>query len=179
MGLVLDLGCGRRKRSGAIGVDVDPACGADVVHDLERFPYPFDDAVADEVYLDNVIEHLDDVVATMTEVHRICRPGAMVRVDVPYFRSRWAAIDPTHRHLFTIDSFAYFDPDHPFSTQYGYSPARFRVERRIFNERFSAGGFHGMVARVANRRPGLYESRFSHLYPLDELTFILCAVDPG
>src|SRR5207244_5485059 len=117
-GLVLDLGCGRRKRAGAVGVDVNPASGADVIHDLNRAPYPFDNRTIDEVYLDNVLEHLDDVVAVMEEIYRICRPGARVRIDVPYFRSRWAAVDPTHRHQFSVLSFAYFDPRHPFFDQY-------------------------------------------------------------
>ncbi len=108
-------------------------------------------SIADEIYLDNVLEHLANVVTTLEEVHRIGRPGCLVRIDVPYFRSRWAAVDPTHRHAFAVDSLGYFDPAHVFFHQYRYSTARFSVERVIFNERFPSTGLRGWLARAANR----------------------------
>jgi SAM-dependent methyltransferase len=173
MTAVLDLGCGTNKRAGAVGVDNNPAAAPDVVHDLEVFPYPFDDSSFDEIRLDNVLEHLDDVVRTMEEIHRIGRPNALVEIYVPYFRSRWAAVDPTHRHQFTVDSFSYFDPAHPFFSEYRYSRARFRIEAVIFNERFSEHGLSGRIGRWANRHPQAYEARLSQLFALDELTFRL------
>lgn len=54
---ILDLGCGTRKREGAIGVDKIPSV-ADILHDLDCFPYPFEDSSFDEIHLDNVLEHL-------------------------------------------------------------------------------------------------------------------------
>ena len=87
---ILDLGCGKRKRPGAIGIDNNPATDADVIHSLNVYPYPFEDSSFDEIYVDNVLEHLDDVVRTMEELHRISRPGGLVKVIVPYFRAPWA-----------------------------------------------------------------------------------------
>ncbi|HOT81181.1 MAG TPA: hypothetical protein PKY13_14395 [Microthrixaceae bacterium] len=171
--MILDLGCGSSKRPGAVGVDIGPFPGVDVVHDLNRHPFPFEDGVADEIYLDNVLEHLDDVIATMEELHRIGRDGCRIRIDVPYFRSRWAAMDPTHVHAFTPESFAYFDPTHPFSERYGYSAVRFDVESVVYNERFPARGPRALVARFANRRAERYESYLAPIIPLDELTFTL------
>jgi len=170
---IVDLGCGTKKRPGAIGVDSNPDSNPDVLHDLDTFPYPFDDSSFDEIYLDNVLEHLTDVIATMEEIHRIGAPGALVRIDVPYFRSRWAAIDPTHKHAFTVESFAYFDPSHAFFDQYRYSGAAFRLESLSFNERFPVRGLRARVASFANKRPLAYEERLSSLFPLDELTFRL------
>ena len=40
--MILDLGCGSKKRPGAIGVDINAASGADVIHDLDVLPYPFE-----------------------------------------------------------------------------------------------------------------------------------------
>jgi SAM-dependent methyltransferase len=169
----LDLGCGTNKRPGAVGVDNNPAAAPDVLHDLESFPYPFDDSSFDEILIDNVLEHLSDVVRTVEEIHRIGRPGALVEIYVPYFRSRWAAVDPTHRHQFTVDSFSYFDPSHPFFAEYRYSKARLRVEQITFNERFPHRGLRARMTAFANRRPEAYEARVSQLFPLDELTFRL------
>ena len=68
---VLDLGCGNTKRPGAIGVDFNDRSAADVIHNLNRFPYPFNDSSFDEIYLDNTLEHLDDVTRVMEEVYRL------------------------------------------------------------------------------------------------------------
>jgi len=35
---ILDLGCGKRKRKGATGIDISKYADADVVHDLNVFP---------------------------------------------------------------------------------------------------------------------------------------------
>lgn len=171
--MILDLGCGTRKREGAIGVDNNPQSDADVIHDLTLFPYPFEVSSATEIYLDNVLEHLPNVVATMGEIHRIGAPGCRVRIDVPYFRSRWASVDPTHRHAFTVDSMGYFAPAHPFFDRYRYSEARFSVDTVVFNERFPSRGPRALLAKLANRWPGRYETYLASAMPLDELTFKL------
>jgi SAM-dependent methyltransferase len=70
---VLDLGCGNKKRAGALGIDFNTRTAADVTHDLNVFPYPLESETFDEVYLDNTLEHLNDVMRVMEEVHRICK----------------------------------------------------------------------------------------------------------
>lgn len=170
---ILDLGCGVNKRAGAFGVDANPAVNPDLVHDLNSIPFPLEDSTFDEIYLDNVLEHLIDVVGTMEELHRVAKKGASVRIDVPYFRSRYAVLDPTHIHAFTVESFGYFDPAHPFFERYRYSHATFSVERVVLDERMGSRGLRGAVARYANRNLLRYETRLSHFFPLDELTFYL------
>ncbi len=61
----IDLGCGNKKRPGTIGVDFNERTKADIIHDLNSFPYPFEDASVDMVYIDNTLEHLDDPIAVM------------------------------------------------------------------------------------------------------------------
>ena len=100
--IILDLGCGRRKFPGAIGVDAVPGADADITHDLNRFPYPFAGGVTDLVILRHVIEHLDDVIGTMREIARLLRPGGHALVLTPHFSDATSWIDPTHRwHLAT------------------------------------------------------------------------------
>ena len=174
---ILDLGCGSRKRAGAVGIDRNPSSCADVIHDLDIFPYPFDGSTFDTVYADNVLEHLEDVIAVMEELHRITKAGGTVKVIVPYFRAKWAFIDPTHRHFFTIDSFSYFDPSHIHNKLYNYSKATFTVEKIVFNENVVYNGilrcFVGPVKAMANAWPWAYETFLSHLFPLDSLSFYL------
>jgi len=174
---ILDIGCGTRKRCGAIGMDINPSVSPDVLQDLNEIPYPFEDSIFDEIYADNVIEHLNDVVKVMEELHRIGKPGALVKIDVPYFRAKWAFLDPTHKHFFTTESFAYFDPDHIHSTLFPYSSKRFKVEKLVFNEKITDKGmlglFRSLIKKIANRHPLGYETYLSHLFPLDELTFYI------
>ena len=170
---ILDLGCGNKKTPGSIGIDINPLSDADVIHDLNSLPYPFEDSSFDEIIADNVLEHLDNVIQIMEELSRISRNGAIIKVYVPYFRSHWACIDPTHRHFFTVDSFAYFDPDHIISKLYKYSNSRFKVEKVLFNERIKNGFIKSALVKIANRWPTRYESYLSQLFPLDELTFYL------
>lgn len=170
---ILDLGCGNKKHPGAVGIDINPSSDADIIHDLNSVPYPFDDSVFDEIIADNVIEHLDNVILIMEELSRISKVSATIKVIVPYFRSKWAYIDPTHRHHFTVDSFAYFDPEHIISKLYKYSQVRYKVQKVVFNEQFKNGFIKSIVISLANRWPGRYETYFSHLFPLDDLTFYL------
>ncbi|MFA5139627.1 MAG: methyltransferase domain-containing protein [Elusimicrobiota bacterium] len=173
---VLDLGCGNRKRPGAMGVDHNPESQADVIHSLDVFPYPFQTARFDTIIADNVLEHLEDIPRVMEELHRICRPGGRVKIVAPYFRAPWSFIDPTHKHHFTVDSFSYFDPAHAHHRLFGYCKARFAVERVVFNEGIDRGLFYTMVKRFANSWPGRYERHLSHLFPLDSVTFYLRAL---
>ncbi len=176
----LDLGCGNRKREGTIGIDCNPKTCADVIHDLNIFPYPFEGSSFDEIYADNVLEHLDDLIKVLEELYRIAKPNALIRVDVPYFRAKWAYIDLTHKHFFTSESFTYFDPSHVHNRLFPYSEAKFKVERVVFNERIEEKGFIGAIKRlikkIADRSPKRYEDTLSHLFPLDEITFYVRAI---
>ena len=101
-GRVIDLGCGVRKFPGAIGVEAAAGPAVDVVHDLDRTPYPFDAASADLVVLRHVVEHLDDIPRTVRECARILRPGGHLLALTPHFSDASSWIDPQHRwHLAT------------------------------------------------------------------------------
>ncbi len=64
----LNMGCGKDILRGYINVDLRPLPGIDVAHDLNRFPYPFKDNTFDEIYCNNILEHLDDIVRIMEEM---------------------------------------------------------------------------------------------------------------
>ena len=170
---ILDLGCGTKRRPGTIGVDFSDRYNPDVVHDLNIFPYPFPDNFADKVYLDNVLEHLDSPLRVMEEVYRITKPGGEVTVIVPYFRSPWAFIDPTHKTFYTVDSFSYYDPAHDICKRYDYTSARFAVVKKVFNEELKNTLFKRLLVKFANRYPNRYENHLSSLFALDDLSFHL------
>ncbi len=121
---VLDVGCGIRKHPGAIGIDRNFAAKADVICDLDRFPYPFADGSFETLRAIHVIEHLSDVVRTMEEFHRLVRSGGHVHIVTPHYTDFSSFCDPTHRQHLNSFSFRYFGENHG---GFGYySEARFR-----------------------------------------------------
>ncbi len=121
---ILDIGCGRNKRSGAIGMDRAQLEGVDLVHDLNDFPYPFEDETFDEVYAVHVIEHVDSILKVMEEIYRISKPRARVTVITPHHTDAISWQDPTHQWHLNSYSFSYFEPT--YHTNH-YTHARFRV----------------------------------------------------
>jgi SAM-dependent methyltransferase len=172
---VLHLGAGRKYDPRAVNVDLVADTHPDVVHDLDRFPWPFPDGRFREVWAYDVLEHLDDVVAVMEEVHRVCAPGALVRITVPHFSCANAFRDVTHRHFFSWFSFHYFTGENEFSF---YSGARFR--RRASQIVFRRSLLNKVVWRLANRYPERYERRWAWMFPAWFLHFELEVVKgPG
>ena len=99
---VVDLGCGPKKLQGALGVDTFAYPGVDLVTDLNQFPWPLEDGRFDHIHASHIIEHVADVVAFLSEVHRIGKPGAKLSIVTPHFSSVNSWVDPTHlRHLAT------------------------------------------------------------------------------
>jgi len=170
----LDIGCGISKKSNFLGVDILPLEGVDIVHNLNKFPYPFEENTVDEIWMDQVLEHLSEPMEVMEELYRISKNGASITIGVPYFRSFYAHIDPTHKNYFGVNWFSYFDPNHLFCKRYQYSKARFSVMKIEFDREWTKKSFfHEIIVSFANKHLGFYESRLSHLYPLNSLTFSL------
>lgn len=109
----LNLGCGRDIRSGFVNLDQTPLPGVDVVHDLGRLPLPFGDGAFDEILCQDILEHLHDYVPLLGELHRILAPGGRLVMRVPHFTSRDNFVDPTHRRLFSVDTFGFFAAEAP------------------------------------------------------------------
>jgi predicted SAM-dependent methyltransferase len=174
--LKLDLGCGNSKKEGYVGVDSLRLHGVDIVHDLTSFPYPSEESSVDDIWMDNVLEHLAQPLKVLEEIYRISKNGATITISVPYFRSFYACIDPTHVNFFGVWWFNYFDPSHPFHHKYQYSPVKFKVEKIEFDREFKNRRmklFHKFLVKFAEKRPEWYEARLSHLFPLNSLTFVL------
>jgi SAM-dependent methyltransferase len=119
----LDVGCGRNKRPGAIGVDYNADTAADALADINGGRLPFQDNVFDRVELIHVIEHVEDVVKTIEELHRVCRPGGVIRLETPHYTDFSSFCDPTHRWHLNSFSFRYFTEEGGFSY---YSRSRLR-----------------------------------------------------
>jgi SAM-dependent methyltransferase len=98
----LHLGCGDRRLPDAINVDARPTAAADVVHDLDEYPWPFPDDRFQEVVAEHVLEHLADPGDALAECARVLEPGGTVRAVLPVGGNAFA--DPDHEHRWNWDT---------------------------------------------------------------------------
>ena len=80
---------------------------SDIVCDLNK-PWPFEDSSVGVIRAFDVVEHLDDIVFIMREIHRVLMPGGYVFISVPSSDGRGAFQDPTHKLFLNQNSFYYY-----------------------------------------------------------------------
>lgn len=170
---ILELGSGNAPRHAKVGekiihIDKVKLSGVDIVHDLNSFPWPFNENEFDEVFCFMILEHLDDYVKALEEIWRITKPNGIIKITVPFFPSMYAATDPTHKHFFTYFTFDYFSPNHSFGY---YSKAKFMVQKKYI--RFSWNRFLNIISIFINLMPTVYSRYFAGILPSNELYFKL------
>ncbi len=161
--MILDLGCGNSKTKGALGIDLNRASQADIICDLNRKFYPFQENTFDSVVSKQVFEHLASVATVLEEIHRISKAGAKIIIQVPHFSCYLSYADPTHRRAFSIFSFDVLAP------QCGF---KISAKSITFHRAFRRYGIH----RLANLFPRGYERFWAFLLPAEHLYFELQTV---
>jgi len=98
-----------------ITLDWDDTCKADVVHDLNILPYPFDDNMFDEIHAYEVLEHCGTqgdfrfFFNQFSEFHRILKPGGYMIGTCPHWDSPWAWGDPGHTRIISPESLIFLN----------------------------------------------------------------------
>ena len=126
--VILNLGCGKTKIPNSIGVDrVKIENYVDVVHNLDKVPYPFESNSADEIHFYHILEHLHNPVEKLEEIHRILKPGGILYIRVPHSSSMGAFTDLTHMRPFGYFSFDCFQKNH---YQHSYTNVEFEILKK-------------------------------------------------
>ena len=109
----LNLGCGSKILNGYTNVDKFDYYKPNIVHDLEKFPYPFDENSVEEIILSHVLEHIgqdpDIFNGIIKEFYRICKNDAIINIAVPHPRHDSFISDPTHVRPITLLSLRLYD----------------------------------------------------------------------
>jgi SAM-dependent methyltransferase len=149
---ILDIGCGANKVPGAVGMDMNPRTAADVIHDLDDLPYPFADDAFDEVIGRHVIEHVQNPMAVISELHRITRAGGIVRLLAPHCTNPDFATDLTHRNHLNSYSFRNFTVDRAVFDFYTEARFKQRVCRVTLLNLWRLTGLEYLI-NLDNRHP--------------------------
>ena len=164
---MLDFGCGtgafleHLERFGAVSAVDSDASAVAFCHTRGRtevqlvpadVPLPFPDASFDLATALDVVEHIDDDVAALTELRRVLRPDGVLLVAVPAFMFLWGKQDEVshHKRRYTARTL-----------RAALHHAGFAVERTsYFNTLLFPPIAAVRVGRRLLRRPGSAESDF-------------------
>jgi len=164
----LNLGCGNNKKSGFVGVDAYKCHAVQILADL-TVSLPFKDASVDEIFMDNIIEHIPDIPSLMKEIHRICVKNSIITIRTPHFASASSWVDPTHVHhlsCFSMNHFVKKEAAH-------YTGGGFEVIKK----RLSFGGIFGNIGKIIYMiSPKLYERKWCFIFRPGTITVVLKTV---
>lgn len=101
----LNIGCGFNKKSGYVNIDKFAECLPDLKMDAEIIPWQFKDNAVEEVVFYHSLEHMGAdanlFLAIIKELYRVCKPGAIIQINVPHPRHDDFINDPTHVRIIT------------------------------------------------------------------------------
>lgn len=94
--MILNLGSGKRPIDGAMNLDFNPD-NPGVTHswDIEA-GLAFPDNTFDEVIAFHIIEHIHNLSKLLSEIHRVCKHGARIKIEAPHCTNPTFYDDPTH-----------------------------------------------------------------------------------
>jgi len=165
----LNLGCGNDIRKGFINLDLDNHKGVDIVHNIDKIPWPFSKGEIDLIYTSHLLEHVNDLVKTMKEVHRICKNKARIIIRVPHFSCGVSYRDPTHKRFMSYHTFDYFT-ERCFYKNF----PKFKIIKRRLNFTREAFIFLNHIFNpIININPSIYERFFCWMLPCSEILFEL------
>lgn len=153
---VLDIGCGNNKIKGAIGLDISKDTQADIIWDLNKYPYPIEENEIDKIYAKHIIEHVDDPIKFLNEAYRITMPGGTCFIETPHFSCYVAYSEPQHKRYFSYFMIDEILKKVPFKL----------VKRKItFYKSFRFWG----IKYLANKYPRSYERFWTYMFPAENV----------
>lgn len=128
-GILLDLGSGTKKRPGFVRMDKNKSVHPDILHDLEKIPYPLKDESVMTLLAAHVVEHIKPwlMVDCMNEWWRILKTGSQMAIVMPYGYSDAFLSDPTHCNPRNEITWQYFDPRYGLYDIYRPNPWKIKM----------------------------------------------------
>lgn len=113
----IDLGSGKNKKEGFIGVDNIKFDGVDVVLNIGKDKWIWKDDSVEECHASHFLEHLTNFegkwerVHFFNELYRVLKKGAKATLIFPHWASNRYYGDPTHKEPFSEMGFYYLSKE--------------------------------------------------------------------
>lgn len=146
MGLLVHVGCRDMKEPLWVGIDWKQHPGVDIVHDLEKFPYPIQSGSCITIKATHVAEHISPKLffKWMDELWRMLKPDGQLVLSAPYAGSLAYWADPTHVTGITEITLQHLDPDLPM--YHVYAPKPWNIKHADWNPT-------GLINAILQKKP--------------------------
>lgn len=184
----LNLGGGLRPLPGYYHLDLVDLPGVDIQADLNEPLDKLPDGSVDAIHCRHLLEHIDNFLPLLEELHRVVRPGGEIDIRVPHFSNPYGYSDPTHVRFFGLYSFFYFtDPEKQPRRKVPafYSRCRFQVGNvniRLMHETWFDKAVRAVLQPLVNLSrewQDWYERRLCRLFPANEIQYRISPVGSG
>ncbi len=174
-GTIIDIGVGRPPvEKGWITVDYLEMSKPHIIHNLDIFPYPFEDNSVDEIKANYIIEHLHYRMEALTEILRICKVGAKIEILLPHWSHMLAWSSVQHTRGFSIESFDMYKEQFTNCDGEKY----FDVEKKEYYAYMMSMPKLGQFNQwLANKYPKLTELILCKFMPIQAVRFHLVVND--
>lgn len=163
--ILLDFGCGKNKRQGFKGIDNIAFDGVDVVMNIGKDKWQWEDESVDEAHASHFIEHLEahERVHFINELYRVLKKGAKCTIIVPHWASMRAYGDLTHKFPPVSEFWFYYlskewravnaphsqyNESVDFDAQWGHNLHPQVAERNIEYQQFAINNFVGAALDI-------------------------------
>lgn len=183
--LKLELGSGGKAGAGFYALDHLPLEGVDIIADLNQPLELLPDSCAAQIYSRHTLEHIENLLLLLAEVHRITCPGGRIEFIVPHFSNPYFYSDPTHVRAFGLYTMNYFvDPQHQPRRKVPafYSSVRFTVQSikiRFYRHSLLDHVVAPPLQWLVNRNfawQNFYERRLASFFHAWEIVYVLTPV---
>jgi len=183
--LIIDLGCGQKKKLGRITIDKVDLPNVDIVADIEDgLPFLPDDSV-DEIHCRSVLEHIENFENLIREIVRVLKQNGRAHIFVPHFSNPYYYSDYTHKRFFGLYSFYYFvEPQHQLKRKVPcfYTDIRIRIisQKLVFRSPFwFSKQIKKAIGFLFNRHRSLlefYELHLCYIFPCHGIEIVFTPI---
>jgi SAM-dependent methyltransferase len=107
--LKINIGCGMVQKEGFIRADNDPAVKPDVLLDVEKDRFPWEDNSVAVIYSKSCLEHVHDLTNFFEESYRVLnKETGYLHLNLPYYLHETSFTDPEHIWFFTPSFFTQY-----------------------------------------------------------------------
>jgi len=172
--VIVELGCGQKKKTGRITVDKLDLPNVDIVADLENGLAFLPDNSVDQINGRSVFEHIENFENLMREIVRVLKKKGTAQIFVSHFSNPYYYSDYTHKMFFGLYTFYYFvetkhQPKRKIPNFYTDIRIRIVSQRLVFTSPFwlrrRIKKLFGLVVNCHRSIQEFYEENLCYMFP--------------
>jgi ubiquinone/menaquinone biosynthesis C-methylase UbiE len=181
----INLGSGMTPIEGFYSLDQFNIGSVDILADLNKPLTLLPDNCVHKVFSYHVLEHVENFIPLMSELHRLVKSDGVIEVVVPHFSNVYSFSDPTHVRFFGLYTMYYFslDEDQParkvpsFYTDFKFKVESVKIEfykDTVFDHLF--GPLFYRFVNFNHAFQNFYERRLSSFFHASQIRYTMSPI---